>query len=190
MPSAAKQMSPFHYWISFWPQAPFFGVEWRYARQFPALAWFDPADTLARMARAGVDEAVKASGEAAEAMVHASEEAAARMVEFAAPHPAAEPVATPEPEAEAQAEAEAEAEMAMVPPPVLYDIAPPNPDDLKKIKGIGPKLEDMLNAMGIYTFEQIAGFSPENLAWVDGNLTTFKGRPLRDDWVAQARAQL
>jgi len=48
----------------------------------------------------------------------------------------------------------------------------------------------MLNAMGIYRFDQIAGFSDANLQWVDDNLTSFKGRPFRDDWVAQARALL
>lgn len=181
MPSIAKQNSPFHYWISFWPQAPFFGVEWRYARYFPALGWFNPADTMAKMARAGVDEAVKASEEA-------TEDTAARVVEIVAPQPRAEaPVATAP---VIDAETVEDAAPLTVPPAVLYDIAPENADDLKQIKGIGPKLEDMLNAMGIYRLEQIAGFSPENLAWVDGNLTAFKGRPLRDDWIAQAKALL
>jgi len=63
-------------------------------------------------------------------------------------------------------------------------------DDLKQIKGVGPKLETMLNDLGIYRFDQIAAFSEANLAWVDDKLTVFKGRPLRDDWVAQARALL
>ena len=190
MPSAAKQMSPFHYWISFWPQAPIFGVEWRYARYFPALAWFNPADTLGRMARASVSEAMTASQEAAEAAVHAAEEATARMIEIAAPHPATDPVATSAAETVATAAAELAPVADLVPPPVLYDIAPEAVDDLKQIKGIGPKLEDMLNAMGIYRLEQIAAFTPENLSWVDSNLTAFKGRPLRDDWVSQARALL
>ena len=41
-------------------------------------------------------------------------------------------------------------------------------DDLKKISGVGPKLEAMLNELGIYHYSQIAAFSPENVAWVDG----------------------
>lgn len=61
-------------------------------------------------------------------------------------------------------------------------------DDLKKIKGIGPKLEEMLNGLGIYHFDQIAGFSDAELAWIDDNLQGFKGRATRDDWVSQARA--
>ncbi|WP_372890692.1 NADH:ubiquinone oxidoreductase [Rhodosalinus sp.] len=61
-------------------------------------------------------------------------------------------------------------------------------DDLKQIKGVGPKLEQLLNRMGVYHFDQIAGWSAEEVAWVDANLEGFKGRVTRDDWVAQARA--
>ncbi|WP_158968373.1 NADH-quinone oxidoreductase subunit E [Chachezhania sediminis] len=61
------------------------------------------------------------------------------------------------------------------------------PDDLKQIKGVGPKLEEMLNELGIYHFSQIAGWSMNEIAWVDNRLS-FKGRILRDDWVAQAKA--
>jgi predicted flap endonuclease-1-like 5' DNA nuclease len=60
-------------------------------------------------------------------------------------------------------------------------------DDLKKIKGVGPKLEQQLNAMGFYHFDQIAGWSADEVAWVDENLEGFRGRVSRDDWVAQAR---
>ncbi|MEX3315789.1 NADH-quinone oxidoreductase subunit E [Sulfitobacter sp. PS-8MA] len=59
-------------------------------------------------------------------------------------------------------------------------------DDLKKIKGVGPKLEQMLNNMGFYHFDQIANWGPEEVAWVDQNLEGFKGRVSRDNWVAQA----
>ena len=59
-------------------------------------------------------------------------------------------------------------------------------DDLKKIKGVGPKLEQMLNGMGFYHFDQIAQWGPEEVAWVDQNLEGFKGRVSRDNWVEQA----
>ncbi|NUH66245.1 NADH-quinone oxidoreductase subunit E [Sulfitobacter sp. S0837] len=59
-------------------------------------------------------------------------------------------------------------------------------DDLKKIKGVGPKLEQMLNNMGFYHFDQIAAWGPEEVAWVDQNLEGFKGRVSRDNWVEQA----
>ncbi len=60
-------------------------------------------------------------------------------------------------------------------------------DDLKQISGVGPKLEAMLNELGIFHYSQIAAFTPENIAWVDGYLS-FKGRIERDDWLNQAGA--
>ncbi|MXU65600.1 NADH-quinone oxidoreductase subunit E [Oceanomicrobium pacificus] len=61
-------------------------------------------------------------------------------------------------------------------------------DDLKKITGIGPKLEEELNKAGIWHYDQIAQWSDEEVAWADENLVRFKGRVTRDDWRAQARA--
>lgn len=60
-------------------------------------------------------------------------------------------------------------------------------DDLKMIKGVGPKLETMLNELGFYHFDQIAGWSAAEVVWVNDNLTGFKGRVSRDNWVEQAR---
>lgn len=60
-------------------------------------------------------------------------------------------------------------------------------DDLKKIKGVGPKLEKLLNTMGFYHFDQIAGWSEAEVAWVDENLEGFKGRVSRDAWIEQAK---
>jgi predicted flap endonuclease-1-like 5' DNA nuclease len=204
MPSPGKQINPMQYWISFWPQAPFFGVEWRFAKMFPGVTWFNPADTLGKMAAAGVAEAVKATEEAGAAAVKAQEEAAATLagmtVQAMESAVAAVEATTGVIESAAAEAMETAAEAAatgpeaaadgtpFLPPAVLYDIAPPDADDLRQIKGVGPKLAEMLNAMGIYRFEQIAGFSEANLAWVDQNLTAFRGRPLRDDWVAQAKA--
>jgi NADH-quinone oxidoreductase subunit E len=59
-------------------------------------------------------------------------------------------------------------------------------DDLKMIKGVGPKLETMLNGMGFYHFDQIAKWGDDEVSWVDQNLDGFEGRAVRDDWVAQA----
>ena len=59
-------------------------------------------------------------------------------------------------------------------------------DDLKMIKGVGPKLEKLLNMLGFYHFDQIAKWSAEELSWVDNNLEGFKGRASRDEWVSQA----
>ena len=59
-------------------------------------------------------------------------------------------------------------------------------DDLKMIKGVGPKLEIMLNDLGFYHFDQIAAWSAAEVAWVNDNLAGFKGRVSRDNWVEQA----
>ena len=60
-------------------------------------------------------------------------------------------------------------------------------DNLKEIKGVGPKLEKMLNEMGFYHFDQIAAWTTAELAWVNENLSGFKGRAGRDNWVEQAK---
>ena len=60
-------------------------------------------------------------------------------------------------------------------------------DDLKKIKGVGPKLEQVLHSMGFYHFDQVAAWTASELAWVDDNLEGFKGRASRDEWIAQAK---
>ncbi len=60
------------------------------------------------------------------------------------------------------------------------------PDNLKKIKGVGVKIETALNELGVYTFEQISKWDDKNIAWVDEYLV-FKGRIDRDDWVIQAK---
>lgn len=59
-------------------------------------------------------------------------------------------------------------------------------DDLKLISGVGPKLEETLNGLGIWHFDQVAGLKKKDIAWVDERLR-FKGRIERDDWVGQAK---
>jgi NADH-quinone oxidoreductase subunit E len=64
-------------------------------------------------------------------------------------------------------------------------VKPKKVDDLKVISGIGPKLEKVLNGLGVWTYAQIAGWSREEIAWVDDYLS-FKGRIGRDGWIGQA----
>jgi len=82
-------------------------------------------------------------------------------------------------------------------PPAKAKISDPRPatlpaprggtaDNLKQIKGIGPKIEASLQAMGIFHIDQIAGWSKANVDWVDAQLA-FKGRIRRERWVEQAR---
>ena len=132
----------FEYWLSLWPVAPWFGVEWRFAPLFVPEA--QAADTCCCGPK-------NKAPEAAVAIV-------------------AVPVAAA--------------------PAALMDTAPESADDLKLIKGIGPKLERQLNGLGVHTFAQIAGFTDADLAWIDDHLTAFKGRCFRDDWAAQAKALL
>jgi predicted flap endonuclease-1-like 5' DNA nuclease len=63
-------------------------------------------------------------------------------------------------------------------------------EDLKKIKGVGPKLESILNSIGIYTFAQVSKMTEKEYQLVDSLLTTFKGRGKRDDWAKQAKSFL
>lgn len=74
--------------------------------------------------------------------------------------------------------------------PALLD-APRNgrSDDLKHISGIGPKLEQKLNSLGIWHYEQIASWSQANIDWVNAAIA-FKGRIEREKWQPQARQLL
>lgn len=58
-------------------------------------------------------------------------------------------------------------------------------DDLKLIKGIGRQNEGRLHGLGIWHFDQIAAWTPDNVRWIGGYLA-FPGRIEREDWVAQA----
>ncbi|RST85003.1 NADH-ubiquinone dehydrogenase [Aquibium carbonis] len=62
---------------------------------------------------------------------------------------------------------------------------PDAPDDLKAIGGIGPKLERVLNGLGIWTYAQIAGLGEGEVLWLDEHLG-FRGRIARDEWLKQA----
>ncbi|MEE9447198.1 MAG: hypothetical protein V3V09_04515, partial [Arenicellales bacterium] len=59
-------------------------------------------------------------------------------------------------------------------------------DDLKRIKGIGPVIETTMNELGLFHFNQVADFTPDNVAWVD-NYISFPGRIDREMWVSQAK---
>ncbi|MEM1303112.1 MAG: NADH-quinone oxidoreductase subunit E, partial [Pseudomonadota bacterium] len=62
-----------------------------------------------------------------------------------------------------------------VKPATLTEARDGTPDDLKRIKGIGPKLEQLCNRLGFYHFDQIAAWTADEVAWVDANLEGFKG---------------
>ncbi|MEM8916674.1 MAG: 50S ribosomal protein L21 [Pseudomonadota bacterium] len=88
--------------------------------------------------------------------------------------------------AEAPKKAEAKADAAPAEAPKFLDAPQGDPDDLKKISGVGPALEKKLHGLGIYHFWQVAEFTADDIARVDDYLS-FKGRIERDNWVEQAK---
>lgn len=106
--------------------------------------------------------------------------------------PTAKPAAVASaPKAQAPASAapapEAKAPEGAKKPQFLSAAREGRPDDLKLIKGVGPKLEKTLHDMGLFHFDQIAAWGPKEQSWMDDNLVGFKGRATRDDWVTQAK---
>ena len=193
----------FNYWISFFPTAPLFGVEWRFGESMGSMmpmaamgfAVGKPEASGAEIVSISTARARVSGGDVKEAEViqpaepSVTEKPKAKKAvakEEIAPKAETAPVAKPKPEAAVMAASET-ANGASAAPKGLLKKAPADADDLKKIKGIGPGLEAQLNDLGIYRFRQLSKFKDADLAWVDANLTSFKGRCFRDDWVSQAK---
>jgi len=67
-----------------------------------------------------------------------------------------------------------------------FDINTQQPDDLKKVKGIGPVMEKTLNQIGIYSFNQVSKMTKNEYDLLDSITGSFPGRAQRDDWAGQA----
>ena len=94
--------------------------------------------------------------------------------------------------AEVEIPAEVEASVVAEAPAEVAEPAAPSADatdDLTDINGIGPVIAGKLNAQGITSFQQIAGFTPEDVERIDGELN-FKGRIDREEWISQAKAKI
>ena len=105
------------------------------------------------------------------------------------PAPKAEaPKAEPKKAAPKKAEPKAEAPAAEggTEPSNLLKKAKGKADDLKKISGVGPKLEGTLNEIGVFHFWQIAEWGKAEIDFMDDKLS-FKGRIERDEWIKQAK---
>lgn len=102
--------------------------------------------------------------------------------------PAAAPVDVPPPVAAvpltAAPEVIAEPETTAAP---IHPVPAGPADELTRMKGVGPKVAAMLNGLGVTRYDQIAAWSDEDVARIDAQLGTFKGRVTRDQWVEQAR---
>ncbi len=99
--------------------------------------------------------------------------------------PAATPtVTTPKPSVKPATEAEPAPAPAGKPniPPAVGE-----PDNLRLIKGVGPKLNTLLNSLGITRFDQIANWKEAEIVEVDRYLDSFSGRITRDAWIDQAK---
>ena len=155
-----------------------------------ALGWREPA-----AASKGVTETASAT---VSAPTPAAKEAPAPKPAAAAAPKTAEPKIKPSAALAGEAEldakkgewkykADAPAAAKTDKPEFLKAAREGGPDDLKQIKGVGPKLEKTLHGMGIFHFDQIATWGPSEQAWIDDNLEGFKGRATRDSWVDQAK---
>jgi predicted flap endonuclease-1-like 5' DNA nuclease len=74
-------------------------------------------------------------------------------------------------------------------PPLLEQPRGGQADDLQQIAGIGSKLEQKLNSIGIWHYDQIASWTQKEIDWVNAAIS-FRGRIERENWGAQARALL
>lgn len=105
-------------------------------------------------------------------------------IEAAAPAKAEKAAKTPKaPKADVT---EAPAIEGTKPANLLTEARDGTPDDLKKISGVGPKLEGLLHSNGVFHFDQIAAWTPSEIAYMDEQLS-FKGRIERDGWIDQAK---
>lgn len=132
----------------------------------------------------GVMAAVGAGSVSAFAMAAAAPTAAAPK-KAAAKQATAEATSAGTAPAETPAQTEALSETGARPANLLDAPREGGADDLKKISGVGPKLEGLLNENGVYHFDQIAVWGPDEIAYMDDKLS-FKGRIARDNWIDQA----
>jgi NADH-quinone oxidoreductase subunit E len=72
-------------------------------------------------------------------------------------------------------------------PPALEAPREGGPDDLQRIKGVGPVNEKRLHELGVYHFDQVAAWKRSEIRWV-GTYLSFPGRIDREQWVLQAAA--
>lgn len=79
------------------------------------------------------------------------------------------------------------AESTPVVSPAPATIVTDGADNLRLLKGVGPKLAALLTQLGITRFDQIAAWTDADVARIDPQLGNFKGRIVRDSWIEQAR---
>jgi len=135
---------------------------------------------------------VVASAAVAAAPAKKAKKAAAPAAEVAAEKPAKTPAkkakaAKAAPATDTGPDTGAEADAGTRPANLLSEARNGQADDLKKISGVGPKLEGVLHGIGVFHFDQIKTWGPSEIAYIDDKLS-FKGRIERDNWIEQATA--
>ncbi len=60
------------------------------------------------------------------------------------------------------------------------------PDKLQRVSGIGPKIERTLHTLGIFHYDQVGGWTEDQVQWIESHLK-FKGRIAREKWLEQAK---
>ena len=175
-PWTRTMTSAFRFWLSLWPVAPFFGVEWRFADMAEKV---DPktgaaAKDVTEQAAAVGTAPVVAAAETVAAMTEAAVASVEEAVEVteSVTTSAHEAVETAESAAKKAARAAPSAERA---------------DDLTRIKGIGPGVARQLDELGIRSFAQLAALTEAEMAAIDEKLNSIRGRCFRDDWIGQAK---
>ncbi len=143
----------------------------QHALEAEAAASAGPADPEPGEPSASEPEAMPAPEPLAELDPEPAQETAALIAPTSGPEPA-------KPE---------EPPAAGPPPASLLAERPDEVDNLKRIKGVGPKMERILNGKGVYLFKQDANFTPGDVSWVNEAIDAFPGRIERDDWVGQAQ---
>lgn len=138
----------------------------------------DVAETKTKPAKAVTKPSVKATENATENAKPKAEKK---------PEPKAEKNMAPKAAKKTAAKA-SDAELdAGTKPKTLKTARKSGADDLKQIKGVGPKMETLLHTLGFFHFDQVAAWTQSEVTWVDQNLKGFKGRVSRDEWVSQAK---
>jgi len=163
-----------------------------------------PAAVLAPPVAPVVQAAVPAAQLAeAEAPLEAAAPKKAAAPEITAPKAAAKPVAekvkkakkakAPKAKVEkvekAKAEKAPKAKAEKAPKVKAAKLAPTSsiPDNLELIKGLGPKVNNLLKGLGVTSFAQVANWTAADVADIDAQLGAFAGRITRDNWIDQAQ---
>lgn len=171
----------------------------------PAAVLAPPVAPVAPVVQAAVPAAQMAE---AEAPLEAAAPKKAAAPEITAPKAAAKPVAEKvkkakkakakaekvekakaekAPKAKAEKAPKAKAEKA--PKAKAAKLAPTSsiPDNLELIKGLGPKVNNLLKGLGVTSFAQVANWTAADVADIDAQLGAFAGRITRDNWIDQAQ---